>query len=72
MCLDVLMSGTKHISIRVPKEILEMVDEQAKKMRWSRHAAILTCIEFGLPDLELERGPRVPVKNAEEKEMGIM
>ena len=50
------MSGTKHISIRVPKEILEMVDEQAKKMRWSRHAAILTCIEFGLPDLELERG----------------
>ena len=52
VCLDVPMSGTKHTSIRIPDELLEMIDSEAKRRRWSRHAAIITCIEFGLPDLE--------------------
>ena len=58
VCLDVLMSVTKHISIRIPEEILLMVDEQAQRMRWSRNATLNTCIEFGLPDLELARSGR--------------
>ncbi len=53
------MSDTKHISIRIPEEILSMVDEQAEKFRWSRSATINTCIEFGLVDLEKENGPGV-------------
>ena len=53
------MGETKHISIRIPEEILLLVDEQAKRMRWSRNATLNTCIEFGLPDLELESGPRI-------------
>jgi hypothetical protein len=50
------MSYTKHISMRVAGEILLLVDEQAKRMRWSRNATLNTCIEFGLLDLEKERG----------------
>lgn len=57
LCSDVFMSETKHISIRIPEEILSQVDEQAERMRWSRNAALNTCIEFGLQDLQLERGP---------------
>lgn len=59
VCSDVLMGGTKHITMRIPEEILLLVDEQAKRMRWSRNTTLNTCIEFGLPDLELERGGRV-------------
>jgi hypothetical protein len=66
------MSDTKHISMRLGEDILARVDAEAKRMRWSRNAALNTCVEFGLLDLELERGPRVPVKNAEEKENGAI
>ena len=58
LCLDVLMSDTTHISIRIPKEILAYVDAQAEYLRWSRNATLNTCIEFGLVDLEKERGTR--------------
>jgi hypothetical protein len=51
------MSDTKHISMRIEKDILARVDAEAKRMRWSRNAALSTCVEFGLVELEMERGP---------------
>lgn len=57
MCSDVLMGNTKHVSFRIDSEILERVDAEAKRMRWSRSVALHTCVEFGLMDLEQERGP---------------
>jgi hypothetical protein len=56
VCSDVFMGDTKHISIRIPEEILLRVDEQSKRMRWSRNATLNICVEYGLPDLELNRG----------------
>ena len=50
------MGSTKHVSIRIPEEILAWVDQQAEYLRWSRNATLNACIEFGLVDLEKERG----------------
>ena len=51
------MSDTTHISLRIDSDILSRVDAEAKRMRWSRNSALNTCVEFGLVDLEQERGP---------------
>lgn len=49
------MGATKHITFRIDEALLEMVDKEAARMRWSRSATLATCVEFGLPDLEKER-----------------
>jgi hypothetical protein len=61
------MSDTKHISMRIDADILARVDAEAKRMRWSRNAALGTCVEFGLVDLEKERGPVGGKLNGKEK-----
>ena len=61
------MSDTKHISMRIDADILARVDADAKRMRWSRNAALGTCVEFGLVDLEMERGPVGGKLNGKEK-----
>ena len=50
------MSDTVHISMRISKELLGLVDEQARRMRWSRNAALGTCVEFGVVELAREVG----------------
>ena len=67
LCLDVLMSDTKHISMRIGADILAKVDAEAKRMRWSRNAALNTCVEFGVVDLQGERGPAGGKLNGKEK-----
>ena len=67
LCSYVFMSDTKHISMRIDAEILALVDAEAKRMRWSRNAALNTCVEFGLVDLEMERGPSGGKLNGKEK-----
>jgi len=58
LCYDVSMCDTVLISMRIDKDVLTNVEAEAKRMRWSRNATLQTCIEFGLPDLRQERGPR--------------
>ena len=42
--------------MRIDADILARVDAEAKRMRWSRNAALGTCVEFGLVDLEMDGG----------------
>jgi len=55
----VVMGETKVISLRIDSELLAFVDAEAERRRWSRNATIHACVEFGLPDLEKERGSAV-------------
>src|ERR1700677_66518 len=64
--VDMQSGDSRHISIRIPDELLEIIDSEAKRRRWSRHAAIITCIEFGLPDLERETVGRMNGENKSE------
>jgi hypothetical protein len=58
------------ISLRISDELVAMVDEEAKRRKWSRNATINHLIEYGLPDSEREPvrgeacdGAGVPVRS---------
>jgi hypothetical protein len=60
------MGATQHVTLRLDKELLELVDREAARMRWSRSTTLATCVEFGLVDLEQERpSGRVQRENPE-------
>lgn len=42
------------ISVRLDEKVLEFVDAEAGRRRWSRNQVIKTCVEYSLPDLERE------------------
>jgi len=48
-------SGNCPISLRIDEEILNFVDAEAARRKWSRNTVIQTCVEQALPELEREQ-----------------
>jgi hypothetical protein len=45
------------ISLRIPKDLLEFVDAEALRRKWSRNATINHLVEYGLQESESEPRP---------------
>ncbi len=41
----------KKISISIPEEMLELVEEMCEKTGWSRSAVVKTMMSFGVPKM---------------------